>query len=297
MNQWLISPEELHNLNASDATIFDCRFSLTDHNMGRNLYLEGHIPNACFLDMEVDLSGDKALHGGRHPLPEPEAFALKMRQCGINQNSLIIAYDNNRMAGAARLWWLLKLFGHTRVKILDGGLAAWKNTGLAITTQPSITTMGNFEATISSSLIVDRYWIRQHLIDEHITLIDSREAPRYLGLTEPIDPFAGHIPGAINSPWQHVTNSEGQIKSPELQRQIWQALPMTKNPVVYCGSGVSACVNLLSLSVAGIDNGRLYAGSWSDWCSYPEYPLEPPATQQPIAQKTEPLKKSSKNNP
>ena len=154
--------------------------------------------------------------------------------------------------------------------------------------------MGNFEATINSSLIVDRHWIRQHLIDEHITLIDSREAPRYLGLAEPIDPIAGHIPGAINSPWQHVTNSEGQIKPPELQRQIWQALPMTKNPVVYCGSGVSACVNLLSLSVAGIDNGRLYAGSWSDWCSYPESPLEPPATQQPIVQ---PLKKPSKNNP
>ena len=274
--KWLISAEELHQLDISNAVIFDCRFSLTDVDKGKNLYLDGHIPSAFHLDMEADLSGEKELHGGRHPLPDIETFSQKMQQCGVNHNSLVIAYDDNRLAGAARLWWLLKLYGHTRVKLLDGGLTAWKNAGYPTKQDVPTTKKGNFSADLNSSLIVDRHWVRQFAGDKTTTLIDSREAPRYLGLEEPIDPIAGHIPGAINSPWQSVTDDGGFVKPSQQQILIWQFLPISESPVVYCGSGVTACVNLLSLSMAGIDNARLYAGSWSDWCSYPANPVEPP---------------------
>lgn len=288
--KWLISAEELHQLDRGNTVLFDCRFSLADKHKGKSLYLNGHIPSAFHLDMETDLSAPndqpapKQLHGGRHPLPEPEIFAQKLQQCGVNHNSLVIAYDDNRLAGAARLWWLLKLYGHTRIKILDGGISAWQAAGFSTTqetprmsteTYPEIA-KGNFSAEINSSLIVDRHWIRQFAGDKEITLIDAREAPRYLGLDEPIDPIAGHIPGAINSPWQLVTNETGFVKSEQQQKLIWQSLPITEAPVVYCGSGVTACVNLLSLSLSNIDNARLYAGSWSDWCSYAANPVEPP---------------------
>lgn len=276
MNKWFISAEELQQLDLNNTVIFDCRFSLTDKDKGRNLYLDGHMPTAFHLDMEMDLSGPKELHGGRHPLPDPETFVSKMQQCGVNDNSLIVAYDDNRLAGAARLWWLLKLYGHTRIKLLDGGFSAWQDADFPVAQEIPTTNKGNFSADLNPSLIVDRHWIRQYAGDKETTLIDSREAPRYLGLEEPIDPIAGHIPGAINSPWQLVTNEAGFVKSQEQQKLIWQSLPISNSPVAYCGSGVTACVNLLSLSLSGIENGRLYAGSWSDWCSYPANPVEPP---------------------
>jgi thiosulfate/3-mercaptopyruvate sulfurtransferase len=286
MPKWFISAEELHQLDLDNTVIFDCRFSLADKNKGRNLYLNEHIPNAFHLDMETNLSTpnqqstSKQLHGGRHPLPDPETFIQKMQHCGVNHNSLVIAYDDNRLAGSARLWWLLKLYVHSRIKILDGGISAWKASGF-LTTQETPETnsgiiKGNFSGDINSELIVDRHWVRQFIGDKETTLIDSREAPRYLGLEEPIDPIAGHIPGAINSPWQLVTDEGGFVKPHDQQKLIWQSLPISESPVVYCGSGVTACVNLLSLSLSGIDNARLYAGSWSDWCSYPANPVEPP---------------------
>jgi len=296
MPKWFISTEELHQLDLDSTVIFDCRFSLADKNKGKELYLEGHIPSALYLNMETDLSASnglstqnnepvpKQLHGGRHPLPDPSMFISKMQQSGVNHNSLIIAYDDNRLAGAARLWWLLRLYGHTRIKVLDGGISAWKAAGFPTTqetpkTNPEVKPeiiKGDFSGDINSALIVDRHWVRQYTGDKETTLIDSREAPRYLGLEEPIDPIAGHIPGAINSPWQLVTDEAGFVKPEEQQKQIWQSLPISESPVVYCGSGVTACVNLLSLSMVGIDNARLYAGSWSDWCSYPGNPVEPP---------------------
>ena len=286
MPKWFISAEELHQLDLDNTIIFDCRFSLTDKNKGRNLYLDEHIPNAFHLDMETDLSTpnqqstSKQLHGGRHPLPDPEKFIQKMQHCGVNHNSLVVAYDDNRLAGSARLWWLLKLYGHSRIKILDGGISAWKASGFLTTQETPETSSeiikGNFSGDINAELIVDRHWVRQFIGDKETTLIDSREAPRYLGLEEPIDPIAGHIPGAINSPWQLVTDEAGFVKPHDQQKLIWKSLPISESPVVYCGSGVTACVNLLSLSLAGIDNARLYAGSWSDWCSYPANPVEPP---------------------
>ncbi len=281
INKWLISADELNALTGSNTVIFDCRFSLADPQMGKSLYRQGHIPGAYHLDMETDLSGPKGLHGGRHPLPDARVFSSRMRECGVNHNSLVVAYDSNRLAGAARLWWLLSFFGHHRVKILDGGLPAWLSEKLPLTQESPAKAAGDFDAIENPNLIVDCDWIRKNITNRRLTLVDSREAPRYLGREEPIDPVAGHLPGAINSPWQQVTNEAGLTKPVEQQKQIWQALPMTEYPVVYCGSGVTACVNILSLSMAGLENARLYPGSWSDWCSYPDNPIEPPLNPSP----------------
>ena len=282
-NTWLINAEELHASQKDNIVIFDCRFSLANPKMGETLYSQGHIPGAHHLSMETDLSGPKGLHGGRHPLPDVQQFAFRMRQCGVNQNSLIIAYDNNRFAGSARLWWLLGYLGHHKVKILDGGLPAWLAAGFMLTKEKTPTTnSGNFKPTENLNLTVTAEWVRSNITNRQVTLIDSREAPRYLGHEEPIDPIAGHIPGAVNAPWQQVTNEQGFINPIELQQKIWQILPIASQPVVYCGSGVTACVNLLSLSLAGIDCAKLYSGSWSDWCSYPANPVEPPH-QKPLS--------------
>lgn len=277
MTQWLISAEELHALKGHNTVIFDCRFSLANPLEGKNLYQKGHIGGAYHLDMETDLSGSKHPHGGRHPLPSAEDFEKTMRQYGVNHNSLIVAYDNNRLAGAARLWWLLQYFGHTRVKILNGGLHAWLEAGFPTSkARPQSGSKGDFTASGNPSLIVDLPWVKKHITDRRTIMIDSREAPRYLGREEPIDPVAGHIPGAVNAPWQQVTFEDGHVKPVDQQREIWASLPMAEQPIVYCGSGVTACVNLLSLSLAGIETPRLYPGSWSDWCSYPTNPVEPP---------------------
>lgn len=277
MHQWCISANELHDQSGSNCVIFDCRFVLENPKLGSERYAKGHIPGARHISMETTLSAPKGKHGGRHPIPSPESFTVKMRECGVSQNTLIIAYDDNRLAGAARLWWLLRLFGHTRIKILNGGFAAWQAAGFNIATKNSHPNInpGDFTAVMDRTRIVDHRWMKRHIGDKRVTYIDAREPARYLGLEEPIDPVAGHIPGAINAPWQNVTDDRGFIKPTEYQKKIWQNLPVSANPVVYCGSGVTACVNLLSMSLAGIDNAKLYAGSWSDWCSYSDNPIEP----------------------
>ncbi|MCB1663116.1 MAG: sulfurtransferase, partial [Pseudomonadales bacterium] len=260
---------------AQQLVIFDCRFSLADFALGRQQYADGHIPNALHLEMEVQLSGDKKPHGGRHPLPTAAQFTASMQKMGVNQNSIIVAYDDNRLAGAARLWWLLQHFGHPHIRILDGGLQAWRAQGLPVSQDTQAPQKGYFQANPRAGQTVDYSWLSAHLKDRNLQLIDSREAPRYQGLEEPIDPVAGHIPGALNYPWQGVTNEQGKALSAGKQQDRWAGLDSEKETVVYCGSGVTACVNLLSLKLAGIEGAKLYPGSWSDWCSYADSPKQP----------------------
>lgn len=278
----MISAEELNQLlfsesGTQDLVIFDCRFSLADFSLGRNQYLEGHIPGALHLDMEQHLSGEKSEYGGRHPLPSPESFTQTIQQMGVNEQTHIITYDDNRLAGAARLWWLLHYFGHERVQILDGGFQAWCALNLPISQDVPDPGTGDFQHRCrsqddSDTLTRDYPWLSNHLEDTNLQLIDSREEPRYQGLEEPIDPVAGHIPGALNYPWQGVTDDRGFALPAQAQQERWQKLNREKEVLVYCGSGVTACVNLLSLKLAGIDTAKLYPGSWSDWCSYPDSP-------------------------
>ena len=275
MKHWLIGVEELHQQPGDKVIIFDCRFSLTDPGGGLCAYQQGHIPGAVHLDMEKDLSGAKGPHGGRHPLPDPVAFTNRMRASGVTRDSLVIAYDDNRLAGAARLWWLLRYFGHSQVRILDGGIKAWRTAGLPVnTTIPRTVVPGDFLAIENAAMAATYPDIKKSGRDNASVLIDAREAPRYRGEEEPIDPVAGHIPGAINVPWQQFVDLESKMLPIEQQRLIWQKLALSPSPVVYCGSGVTACVDLLSLAMIGVESAKLYPGSWSDWCSYPDSIIE-----------------------
>lgn len=272
MNQTTVSPlvsaAELHSQLGKSVLVFDCRFNLatcTATGSGYSAYRQGHIPGAFYLDLEQDLSGPVGQHGGRHPLPSPDAFTRSMRARGLGPLTPVIVYDDSRMAYAARAWWLLRYFGHADVRVLDGGYRAWIAAGGAADRREPALKQGIFSAHSRAD------WTRDYAAisdaPESFTLIDSRESRRYQGIEEPIDPIAGHIPGALNFPWQEVTDEHGFFKPAEWQKQRWGAVSDKDNITAYCGSGVTACVNLLSMEVGGIA-ARLYPGSWSDWCSY-----------------------------
>jgi thiosulfate/3-mercaptopyruvate sulfurtransferase len=265
--------------SAVDLKIIDCRFALSDADLGRKQYETAHIPGADYLDLNRDLSSPVQLHGGRHPLPDDRVLGAKLAAMGINSDTLVVVYDDARFAFAARLWWLLRYYGHQRVAILDGGYGNWVKSGYPVTpVLPETSVLGNFQPQIQSGWIVDIDSLSERLRQRveaiqnapaHL-LIDSREPDRYHGNTEPIDPIAGHIPSAVNYPWQDVSTPEGFFLPIEAQQRRWAAISPDLEVIVYCGSGVTACVNLFSLSLAGINGSKLYPGSWSDWCSYRE---------------------------
>jgi thiosulfate/3-mercaptopyruvate sulfurtransferase len=270
----IVTAQRLHSQldqeQTPDLAIVDCRFALADADLGRKQYDTGHIPGSYHLDLNRDLSSPVGVHGGRHPLPDDRQLSAKLAGLGINfQQTLVVAYDDSRFAFAARLWWLLRYYGHNNVVVLDGGYSNWVKAGYPVTADlPQPVTPGNFQAQPQADWIVDIDRVRaiQHT-STHL-LIDSREPDRYLGKTEPIDPVAGHIPSAVNYPWQDVSTASGFALDVDRQQQRWRAIEGDVKPVVYCGSGVTACVNLLSLELAGIKGAKLYPGSWSDWCSY-----------------------------
>jgi thiosulfate/3-mercaptopyruvate sulfurtransferase len=272
-SRWVVTPDWLYQQLAQPEVplvIVDCRFALADPKLGRQHYEAGHIPTAHYLDLNLDLSDPIQQHGGRHPLPDPERFAKTLTAIGVRSGSeptLVVAYDDSRLAFAARLWWLLRYFGHDRVAVLDGGFSGWQKAGYPVTADLPSAQPGSFHYQIRPELAVDIEAVRA-LNPESQTLIDSREPERYRGEREPIDPIAGHIPGAVNYPWQDVTDATGFIQPIAQQQQRWANLASRGEVIVYCGSGITACVNLLSLELAGIEHAKLYPGSWSDWCSY-----------------------------
>lgn len=273
LNSSIVTAASLNSYLAGGSTvdlkIIDCRFALGDPDLGRQQYQTAHIPGAEYLDLNRDLSSPAQVHGGRHPLPDDRVLGTKLAAMGINSDTLVIAYDDSRFAFAARLWWLLRYYGHDRVAILDGGYSNWVKAGYAVTADRSqVTTPGNFQPQIQSNWTVDIDLVRAIQSSPAHILIDSREPDRYLGNTEPIDPIAGHIPSAVNYPWQGVSTPEGFALPIKSQQQRWAAISSDLAPIVYCGSGVTACVNLFSLHLAGIEPAKLYPGSWSDWCSY-----------------------------
>lgn len=252
-----------------DIVVVDCRFALTDPNLGHQQYQIAHLPTAHYLDLNRDLSNPVGEHGGRHPLPDPANLGEKLAAMGVNTHTLVIAYDDSRFAFAARLWWLLRYYGHDRVAVLDGGYSNWLKADYPVTTDlPQRSQRGNFQPQPQADWIVDIESVKAMQHSPTHLLIDSREPDRYLGKTEPIDPVAGHIPSAVNYPWQDVSNPDGFVLPVDRQQQRWAAILPDVEPIVYCGSGVTACANLLSLELAGIKYGKLYPGSWSDWCSY-----------------------------
>ncbi|MGB7247739.1 MAG: sulfurtransferase [Phormidesmis sp.] len=266
--QWLSQ-----HLGDSTVVTVDARFSLSQPELGREQYQAGHIPGAYYLDLNRDLSGPVESHGGRHPLPEWKTFTGKINQMGVFSEpphgpTQVIIYDDSRFAFAARLWWMLRYLSHDQVAILDGGIQAWQAAGLALNTELPKAKTGHFTPHLQAGWLIDVETLRQRKALPGVVVIDSRSPERFRGEHEPIDPIAGSVPGAVNAFWQQVTTPAGQLHSPQRLSKHWAAIDPQDEIIVYCGSGVTACVNLFSLVLAGHPMHRLYAGGWSDWCSY-----------------------------
>lgn len=262
-NYPLVSCEWLsEHLEDDSLIIVDCRYNLMDKSFGGIEYNKGHIPGAHFLDMEKELTGNLAKHGGRHPLPDMKSFQDSMNRIGLEKGKTVIAYDIDG-SGASRLWWLLNYFGHHEVEILDGGFHEWADSGLPVTKDVPESKPGNFMAHVTGHILVSREDLNN--LPHGTRIIDVRDRERYLGIAEPIDKIAGHIPGAINIPYKDIIEKPGKFKNrEELQRLFSQS---GSEPVVYCGSGITSCVNFVALETIG-KHPKLYAGSWSDWISY-----------------------------
>jgi thiosulfate/3-mercaptopyruvate sulfurtransferase len=267
--EYLVDSEWLSSqLDNPKVVIVDCRFGLADSNWGEEQYRVSHIKGAYYLSLDRDLSSKAQRHGGRHPLPDLDLLAQKFANMGIIKNeTLVVAYDDSRFAFAARLWWLLRYLGHNSVVLLDGGWNDWLKHDYPVSETVAETRLGSFFPQPRLGYLVDIDAVKSAQNQDDVVIVDSRDRDRYLGLTEPIDPIAGSIPGAVNSPWKQVSDQSGYLKSIQAEQQLWQDYQQ-KEIIVYCGSGVTACVNLFSLSLAGINNTKLYPGGWSDWCSY-----------------------------
>ena len=245
--------------------ILDVRWVLGD-SAGRQHYRDGHIPGAVFVDLPHDLSAPPSPAEGRHPLPEPEVFQAAMRRLGIDDGDRVVVYDDNGNTASSRAWWMLRWAGVSDVRILDGGLKAWRKAGGPLVVGPgNLTEPGNFtfHRDHMGTVTMDEagQWVSRGV------LLDVREAPRYAGRTEPVDQRAGHIPGAVNLPTKALVDAEGYFRPAEELRALFAERGITDgaDAVVYCGSGVHACHALAAMEIAGLEGARLYPGAWSQW--------------------------------
>jgi thiosulfate/3-mercaptopyruvate sulfurtransferase len=254
--------------------LFDCRFSLDDTGLGRRRYLEGHIPGARYAHLDNDLSSPITPQSGRHPLPDPVRFGDWLGRCGVSKQHLVVAYDDAGGMLAARLWWLLRWVGHEAVAVLDGGLPAWLAAGGALETEVPEPTPAVFEAKPDDDLWLSAAALEQALAADEVCIVDARSPERFSGEQEPLDPVGGHIPGAINLPCdQNLLQGDGRFLPDDALRARFAAtIGSHRLPRVVhsCGSGVTACHNLLAMEVAGLGFSRLYPGSWSEWIRSPQ---------------------------
>ncbi|MDQ6620455.1 MAG: sulfurtransferase [Pseudomonadota bacterium] len=255
--------------------VFDCRNDLGHPERGPELYGQGHIPGAVHAHLEHHLSGAKTGTNGRHPLPDPRHFAAWLGAQGLKADDQVVAYDSAGTSYAARLWWLLGWIGHPAVAVLDGGWDKWLRDGRPVTTQVPAFEPAVFDTRPDDSLWVDSTFVAKALGAGRSVVIDARAEARYSGDEEPLDPVAGHIPGARNRPYTANLDSQGLFKSPELLRGELLAMlePASSTVVSQCGSGVTACHNILAMRIAGLEPAKLYPGSWSEWCSDPARPI------------------------
>ncbi|MDQ1689235.1 MAG: thiosulfate/3-mercaptopyruvate sulfurtransferase [Frankiaceae bacterium] len=261
MTSPLISVEEL-SADLGSYLVLDVRWRLTGPS-GEGEYGAGHIPGARYVDLPSVLAGPPGA-AGRHPLPDPQAFEAGMRAVGVSSGSRVVAYDDFGSAAAARLWWLLRHHGHRQVQVLDGGWSAWRDAGLAVSTEPPAAERGDFTARPGELAVVSADGAA--VLASTGVLLDARAGERYRGEVEPIDPVAGHIPGAVSAPAAENVDAAGRFLPADALRERFATLGVTPDVPVgaYCGSGVTAAQELLALEVAGFA-GALYAGSWSEW--------------------------------
>ena len=270
--QTTVSPLWLkENLNHPEVKIIDCRFRLSDADWGFQEYSHSHIPNSYYLNLNQDLSSTVQNHGGRHPLPDSKVLAHKLAQIGVVKNkTMVVVYDDNHFAFAARLWWLMSYLGHSKVSILDGGWQEWLRLDYPTSDViPSYTHAGNFIPEIQTDWVVNLEQVKEAQKSSSQVIVDARSSDRYRGETEPIDPIAGSIPTAKNVFWKQMTSETGKLKSIEELESLWHPYHNYSEIIMYCGSGVTACVNILALKTLDIDKCKLYVGGWSDYCSYP----------------------------
>ena len=256
--------------------VVDCRFELGEPGAGRAVYQRGHIPAATYAHLDDDLSGPRTPWTGRHPLPDASTLAATFSRLGIDGDTQVVAYDDSGGAYAARLWWLLRWLGHVSVAVLDGGLAAWQAAGLPLSTSATSVAARRFVAAAPVVAQVTADELALLLARKACWLLDARSTERFEGRIEPLDPRAGHIPGASSRPFARNLGPDGRFLAPAaLQDQLSRLLrgrPATE-VVSMCGSGVTACHTLLALEIAGLSGARLYAGSWSEWCRDPARPV------------------------
>ncbi len=300
----VISCEQLQALMHSGQAlrVFDCSFDLMQPHAGQRQYLASHIPGAVYTDLETALSAKHGLNpgqpgargvitvsgadapasGGRHPLPNREKFATWLSSIGFSNDMQAVVYDRNGANYCGRLWWMLKWAGHDKVAVLDGGLQAWAAAGGAVNTgQEPAHFQSNFELMPERAALVATKTVADRLSQTNQTLIDARATPRFLGEVEPLDPVAGHIPGALNRPFSQNFGADGKFKPAAQLKAEFEALLAGRDPasvVHHCGSGVSAVSNLIAMEIAGLGKSGLYAGSWSDWCSDTSRPMVTRAT-------------------
>jgi thiosulfate/3-mercaptopyruvate sulfurtransferase len=288
----LISVNELRQLQASGQPfmVFDCSFELTNPNAGRAMYLESHIPGAVYAHLDEALSDktpplpaqsgqpDSRPSGGRHPLPSREQFADWLGSVGFNNTMQAVVYDRQGANYCGRLWWMLKWAGHDNVAVLDGGLQAWKldAANATATGLEAAISASNYTLVPAIAKLFATNTVAKNLGRPVQTILDARGAPRFRGEVEPLDPVAGHIPGALNRPFTENIGADGKFKPAAQLRAEFEALLAGRDPttvVHHCGSGVSALPNLIAMEVAGLGHTGLYAGSWSEWCSDPARPF------------------------
>ncbi len=265
----LISAASLNqHLNDSSWVIIDCRFSLSDSAAGAKAYRMGHIANAHYAHLDKNLSSSIKSYTGRHPLPDFRLLSKKLGHWGISNHSQVVIYDDASGAFAGRLWWLLRCLGHEKVAVLDGGLMHWHRLGMSLTTVLPRLKSKTFRPYLNTACFVNATEVANGLATQRIKLIDARAAERFQGIVEPIDPVAGHIPHAINRAFQLNLNDDGLFLSASQLRQQFNHLigsTPAEQTVHMCGSGVTACHNLLAMEHAGLAGSKLYAGSWSEW--------------------------------
>ncbi len=276
MTHVLVTARELAaHLEDPDWRIVDCRFELLDPGKGRADYLAGHIPGAVYAHLDEDLAASVTPDTGRHPLPDPDAFAATLGRWGITDRTTVVAYDQAGGAIAARLWWLLGWVGHRDARLLDGGFAAWQREGLPVTAEMPDMRPTTYVARPDPDRVVSTAELPERLARGEL-LVDAREAERFRGEREPIDPVAGHIPGAVNHPFRLGLNPDGTFRSPEELRQALEPVlggGRDRAWMTMCGSGVTACHLAVAAALAGYAPPRLYAGSFSEWIRDPSRPV------------------------
>jgi thiosulfate/3-mercaptopyruvate sulfurtransferase len=275
-----MSPEQLYaEIGADDLVVVDCRFNLLKPQAGRQNWAVGHIPGARYADLDEDLAAPITPQSGRHPLPEAEAFARLLGSWGVTPATRVVAYDAAGGAIAARLWWLLGWVGHAKALLLDGGLPAWQACGYPLEESEPALLQGRYPIQTGSLPVISTAEVQSGLAQDGLTLLDARDAKRYAGLVEPIDARAGHVPGAVNRPFQQNLDTNGRFLPPEKLQDDFAGLLKNDGHTIsacMCGSGVTACHHLFAMQLAGLDvKSSLYVGSWSEWIRDVHRPCEP----------------------